>query len=238
MKKLFRALRRVVFLLLLAAVAVAAVFAWRGWQMWQTAAEALPVEQAAAQVRQQPEFTPLEQLPALYLDAVVAVEDHRFYDHSGIDPIAIARAVWVDVTTLSFAQGGSTITQQLAKNLYFTQAKTFERKFAEVFAAFALEQKLTKEEILELYVNSIYFGSGYNSIGAAAQGYFGKTPADLTDGESTVLAGLPNAPSAYAPGDDPTLALQRQRQVLRRMVDAGVLTQTQADAVAAQPVFG
>lgn len=233
-----RWLWRLILALALAAAAVAALYLTRGYRMYRQAVEQKSIEQAAAELRAAPDFTPLDQLPQTYLDAVIAVEDHRFYEHGGVDVIAVCRAAWVDVTSLSFAEGGSTITQQLAKNLFFTQQKTFERKFAEVFAAFALERQLSKDEILELYVNSIYFGSGYYSIGAAAAGYFGKAPTLLTAGECTVLAGLPNAPSAYAPGEDPTLALQRQRQVLRKMVKYGKLTQQQADDIAAEPVFG
>lgn len=240
MKKIGRAVLRLlkwlIVLLLVTAAVVGSFYVFQGYQMYRQAVQAMPVEQAAARLRAAEDFTPLEQLPQTYLDAVLAVEDHRFYRHKGVDLIAIGRAAWVDITTRSFAEGGSTITQQLAKNLYFTQEKKFERKFAELFAAFALEQALSKQEILELYVNTIYFGSGYYSIGAAAEGYFGKAPAELTDGECVLLAGLPNAPSAYAPGKDATLALQRQRQVLRKMVEYGKLTQPQADAIAAEPL--
>lgn len=229
---------RLLAVLLLAAAAVAAVFIGKGWRMYRQAVAETSVEQAVAQLRAAEDYTPLEQLPQFYLDAVIAAEDHRFYRHGGVDGIAVCRAVWVNLTSRSFAEGGSTITQQLAKNLFFTQEKKFERKIAEVFAAFALERQFTKDEILELYVNSIYFGSGYYSIGAAAAGYFGKTPAELTEAECAVLAGLPNAPSAYAPGSDPTLALQRQRQVLNKMVKFGKLTRQQADEIAARPVLG
>lgn len=234
---LIRIIKWLILLLFLAAAAVGSFYTARGYRMYREAVDALPVDEAAAQLRAAEDYTPLEQLPQIYLDAVLAVEDHRFYSHKGIDVIAISRAVWVDLTTLSFAEGGSTITQQLAKNLYFTQEKTFERKFAEVFAAFALEKAFTKEEILELYVNHIYFGSGYYSIGQAAEGYFGKMPGQLTDGECVLLAGLPNAPSAYAPGEDATLALQRQAQVLRKMVKYDKLTQQRADEIAAERLF-
>lgn len=234
---LIRILKWLILLLLAAAAAIGSFYTLRGYRMYRQAVDALPIADAVEQCRAAEDYTPLEQLPEIYLDAVLAVEDHRFYSHKGIDVIAIGRAVWVDLTTLSFAEGGSTITQQLAKNLYFTQEKTFERKFAEVFAAFALERALSKDEILELYVNNIYFGSGYYSIGAAAKGYFGKTPGQLTDGECVLLAGLPNAPSAYAPGDDPTLALQRQGQVLRKMVKYRKLTQQRADEIAAERLF-
>lgn len=243
MKRFFRTLLRTLFLLSIPVILALALFVGvkvaDGWRMYHTAVQQLPPAQAAAQLRARQDFTPIDRLPQRYLDAVVAVEDHRFYSHPGLDLTALARAMKVNLTVRRFAQGGSTITQQLAKNLYFTQEKQLERKIAEVFAAFALEKAFTKQEILELYVNSIYFGSGYYSIGAAAKGYFGVIPAALTDGQCVLLAGLPNAPSAYDPGSGSTkLALQRQKQVLRRMVETGVLTQTEADAIAAEAVFG
>lgn len=242
MKRPFRALRRTLGLLLVPVVLAAALFGGvllaNGQRMYHKAVQQLPVEQAAAQLRARDDFTPLSQLPAVYLDAVVAVEDHRFYRHPGLDPLSMARAVWVNLSSRSLAQGGSTITQQLAKNLYFSHEKTFERKIAEVFAVAALERTLTKDEILELYVNTIYFGAGCYSVGAAAQHFFGVPPAQLTAGQCVLLAGLPHAPSAYDPTDgDTAAALQRQKQVLRRMVETGALTQAEADAIAAEEVF-
>lgn len=132
-------------------------------------------------------------------------------------------------------EGGSTITQQLAKNLCFTQEKLLTRKVAEVFAAFALEREYSKEEILELYVNSIYFGNGYYSVREASIGYFQKEPSQMTPSECTMLAGIPNAPSAYALTASPELARERQIQVLRQMVDTGAITQEQADDILAEP---
>ena len=184
-----------------------------------------------AGIRAQPGYTPLDQLPQLYLDAVVAVEDRRFYQHAGIDPIAIVRAAVHDLSTGTLDQGGSTITQQVAKNLFFTQEKQFVRKAAEVFMAFALEDSYSKDDILELYVNTIYFGDGYYGIHDAAQGYFGQPPAALTPYQSTLLAGIPNAPSVYSLTARPDLAAQRQQYVLRQMVRNGYLTQAQADAI-------
>jgi len=235
MKTLFR---RLLAGMILLAAAVAFVLTWRGWQLYRTAFDAQPLQQMVQQRRAADGYTPAEELPQLYLDAVVAVEDHRFYKHGGVDLIAIGRAVVVDLATLSFAEGGSTLTQQLAKNLYFTHAKTLDRKVAEVFAAMEMEQTLTKRDILELYANSVYFGAGCYSVGAAAQTFFGCAPAELTAGQCVLLAGLPKAPSAYDPSDgEHTLALQRQKQVLRRMVDTGALTEQQAEEIAAQPVF-
>jgi len=164
-------------------------------------------------------------MPELYLDAVVAVEDHRFEQHLGIDLIAIGRAAWNNLTSWSLREGGSTITQQLAKNMYFTQEKSFIRKIAEMFMAFRLESSYTKDEILELYLNSIYFGDGYYCVRDASQGYFGKDPIDMTDYESTLLAGIPNAPSVYSLTANPDLAEQRQQYVIQQMVKYGYISE-------------
>ena len=151
--------------------------------------------------------------------------------HKGIDPGAIARALLADLRTHSLAEGGSTLTQQLAKNELFTQDKHLARKAAEMLAAFDLEKTYSKQQIFEMYANTIYFGSGYYGIAEAAEGYFGKEPAQLTDAEAIYLAGMPNAPSTYA--SSPELAFKRMQVVLKRMVKCRVLTQQQADALAA-----
>ena len=152
--------------------------------------------------------------------------------HKGIDPGAIARALLADLRTRSLAEGGSTLTQQLAKNALFTQEKRMTRKAAEAFAAIDIEKTYTKQQIFEMYANTIYFGSGCYGIEEAAEGYFGKTADQLTDAEAIVLAGLPNAPSAYA--SSPELALKRTQTVLKRMVKCRALTQSEADAIAAE----
>lgn len=203
----------------------------RGYFMYTSALERLPTLQAARQVREAEGFTPIAQLPNTYRDAVISAEDHRFYEHGGLDFIALGRALFHDITTLSFAEGGSTITQQLAKNLYFTQEKELTRKAAEVFMAWKLEHDFTKDEILELYVNCIYFGSGCYSVGDASRAYFGKDPSQMTDAECTLLAGIPNAPSVYDLNENPDLAHQRQRQVVELMVENGQLTRHRADTI-------
>ena len=159
------------------------------------------------------------------MDAVVAVEDHRFEQHWGIDLIAIGRAAWNNLISWSLREGGSTITQQLAKNMYFTQEKSFIRKIAEMFMAFRLENTYTKDKILELYVNSIYFGDGYYCVRDASRGYFGKEPIDMTGYESTLLAGIPNAPSVYSLTVNPDLAKQRQQYVIQQMVRYGYISE-------------
>ena len=175
----------------------------------------------------------MDQIPTDLANAFVAIEDERFYQHNGIDIMGILRAGVTAVKTgFKRQEGASTITQQLAKNTLFTQEKHLARKAAEMFAALAIEKQYNKEQIFEMYVNTIYFGSGHYGIGEAAQGYFGKTPLQLTDAEAVMLAGLPNAPSAYSPNSSPDLAVKRMQVVLKRMVKCRVLTRTQADAIA------
>lgn len=229
--KLGRAIRNCLLVLLLAAACGAGYIAWQGYSLYAGALEEKPLEQRVAEQRAQPGYTEWEDLPETYIQAVIAVEDHRFYEHRGIDLLAMGRALWNDLRTWSFAEGGSTITQQLAKNLCFSQEKSIVRKAAEVFAAWDLERRYSKDEILELYVNSIYFGSGCYNVGSASETYFGKEPKDMTDSECTMLAGIPNAPSVYDPTANPDLALQRQRQVVERMVAEEFLTDGQAAAI-------
>ena len=229
--KLLRIVRNVVLLVLALCLCAVLALAFLGWQMYTQALEEMPLDQKVRQVRAQESYTTFEELPDTYVQAVIAAEDHRFYQHSGIDVIAIGRALWNDLKAMSFVEGGSTITQQLAKNLCFSQEKSIVRKAAEVFAAWDLERRYRKDEILELYVNSIYFGSGCYNVGSASETYFGKEPKDMTDSECTMLAGIPNAPSVYDPTANPDLALQRQRQVVERMVAEEFLTDGQAAAI-------
>ena len=170
-------------------------------------------------------------MPQFYLDAVIAVEDRRFYDHGAIDPIAIARAIWVDIKSLELKEGGSTITQQVAKNIYFTQEKSALRKISEIFMAFEIESNCSKDEVLELYLNTSYFGDGYYCVKEASNGYFDKEPIDMTKNESSLLAGIPNAPSVYAPTKNPDLAYQRQEQVLDKMVKYEFITESEKEEI-------
>lgn len=207
-------------------------FGARGCNLYREALAATSLDQMAEAIEQQQGYTRLDELPGTYLDAVVAAEDHRFYRHPGVDAIATARALVNDLRAGAVVEGGSTITQQLAKNRYFTQDQTIERKVAEMLMAFAMERHFTKDKILELYVNSIYFGDGYSSIREASLGYFGTEPSAMTDAECTLLAGVPNAPSAYAPTASPELAAARQQQVLAQMVEYGALSRTEAHRIA------
>lgn len=163
-------------------------------------------------------YIKLNEIPLSLQQAIIAVEDNRFYQHSGFDIEGIARALLVNLQTGMLTEGGSTITQQLVKNLFLTQEKTFVRKVEEVILAIDMELRYSKEEILEMYLNTIYFGSGAYGLGDAAKIYFGKKPADLTLAESAMLAGLPNAPTAFSPYNDWEAAKQRQAIVLAAMV--------------------
>ena len=173
----------------------------------------------ASAIESQSNFVPYEELPETYRAAVIAAEDKRFFQHCGIDVIAIGRALLHDVMAGSYVEGGSTITQQLAKNQYLSQEKLLKRKIIEIFIAFEMERAFSKEEIFALYVNSIYFGSGYYGIAEASKGYYGKEVKDLTDEECITLAGIPNAPSIYDLNQNPDLAEQRKQQIMRQMTN-------------------
>ncbi|WP_300396024.1 PBP1A family penicillin-binding protein [Henriciella sp.] len=172
----------------------------------------------------------LEDLPAHVPQAFIAAEDKRFYEHDGADTQAIMRAVWANVTSGETVSGASTITQQLIKNLVLTPEQTLKRKAQEIRLARRLEERLTKEQILELYMNRVYFGAGFYGLGAASRFYFGKQPEELTIGEASLLATLPQAPSRLALTNNMTDAKTRQRYVLREMVDSGFITPPQAAA--------
>ena len=227
MKKFFKFL--IILILLLTSLGLLII--GNGYNMYKEAIQEMPIQEKVEEIRQKENYTKLSELPQIYINAVISVEDHRFYEHNGIDVIAIGRAIINDIKAMSFVEGGSTITQQIAKNEYFTQEKKITRKVAEVFVAFELEKQYTKNEILELYINTIYFGNDYYNIKDAAKGYFGKSITNLSDSECIMLAGIPNAPSVYAPTQNPELAKQRQKQVAEKMVKYGYLTEEEKDKI-------
>ncbi|NLW44906.1 MAG: PBP1A family penicillin-binding protein [Syntrophomonadaceae bacterium] len=162
--------------------------------------------------------------------AFIATEDRNFYNHFGIDPRAVLRATWVNIKNRRITEGGSTITQQTAKNLYLSHERTFARKIKELFYTLALERRYSKDEILTMYLNSIYFGQGATGIDAAARTYFGKPAAELSLAESALLAGIPRRPSYYDPYRYPEHAKARQKVVLRQMVELGFITEEEKKA--------
>jgi penicillin-binding protein 1A len=177
----------------------------------------------------------LKDLPPYLPKAFIAIEDRRFYSHFGVDPVGILRAAITNVLHRGVSQGGSTLTQQLAKNLFLTQERTMQRKLQEAELALWLERKHTKDEILELYLNRVYFGSGAYGVEAAAQRYFGKSAKNVTLPEAAMLAGLVKSPSRLAPNRNPEGAEQRAQIVLAAMADAKFITDAQAKASIGQP---
>ncbi len=233
MKRLISALcRLVIILVLFVAVTASTICGVIGYVGYKNATADRPVTQAIGEVQAQANYTPLENIPVIYKNAVIAIEDHRFYDHGGFDVIATARALLHNALADEVREGGSTITQQLAKNLYFDNSPSFTRKLAELFVARAIEKEYSKDQILAAYINCIYYGDGYYNIYDASMGYFGVMPADLSDDQATLLAGVPNAPSLYAPTVNLTLARERQQQVLRAMIDNDMLTREEANLIA------
>jgi len=176
-----------------------------------------------------PHYVTIDKMPKLLLQAVISVEDTRFYNHKGFDIFGIARAVLVNVEAGEIQEGASTITQQTVKNLFLTSDQTFTRKAEELILSMNMEKDFDKDKILEIYLNSIYFGSNYYGIYDAAQGYFGKEPNELTIAECAMLAGLPNAPSVYSPYVDFHLAKQRQLVVIDAMEKFGAISKSEAE---------
>ncbi|MDD1522059.1 MULTISPECIES: transglycosylase domain-containing protein [Bradyrhizobium] len=179
----------------------------------------------------------LKDLPPYLPKAFIAIEDRRFYSHFGIDPVGILRALVTNVLHRGVSQGGSTLTQQLAKNLFLTQERTLQRKLQEVELAIWLERKHSKDEILELYLNRVYFGSGAYGVEAAAQKYFGKSAKNVTVAEAAMLAGLVKSPSRLAPNRNPEGAEARAQIVLAAMADAKFITDAQAKASIGHPSY-
>ena len=225
---------KILMILLLIGLSIALLIIGNGYTMYKEAIENEPLEEKVAEIRSKESYTEFSELPQMYVNAVISVEDKRFFKHGGIDIIAIGRAAINDIKAMSYVEGGSTITQQLAKNMYFTQEKIMERKIAEVFMAWKIEANYSKEDIFELYVNSIYFGNGYYTVKEACKGYFNKDISEMTDYECIMLAGIPNAPSVYAPTVNPELAKQRQKQVMDKMIENGYLTEEEAEEILKQ----
>ena len=178
----------------------------------------------------------IKDVPKDLQNAFVAVEDNRFYDHGGIDPRGILRAVWTNITGGGISEGGSTITQQLAKNALLTQDRSFKRKFQEWVLAYKIEQRYTKQEILEFYMNQIYFGNGAYGVQAAALTYFGKNVSELKLSEMSMLAGLPKSPNYYSPFDNMKAAKERQATVLDQMVKYGYISEADSKAAKEAPL--
>ncbi len=214
---------------MLAAVIALSVLVGMGYQKYREAIEEVPLQQKVEELTQREDYTEYDQISPEFIQAIVAVEDRRFFTRRGVDVISLGRAFLTNLFSGEVREGGSTITQQLAKNLYFDNRPSLTRKVAEIFLLYDLERNYTKEEIVTMYVNVIYYGDGYTGVGAASRGYFGKESSELTLAEASLLAGLPQSPSRYQLSTGLSLARQRQQQVLQAMVEGGLIDSRQSE---------
>lgn len=223
--------RNLFLLVIIAAVVICGYEIKKGYDKYVFAIQECPIESAISELQAKEHYTAYDDVPEIYYKALVAVEDRRFYKHKGFDIIGTARAVYNDIREWKLLEGGSTISQQLAKNLYFPQDNTLERKIAEIFMAVDIEKHYDKQQVLEFYVNGIYYGSGYYCIYDAAEGYFQKKPIEMSDNECTLLAGIPNAPSVYSLDVRPDLAKQRQEKAVECMVEVKYITEDEGNRI-------
>lgn len=222
--------KRILLVFIIILLLVGSIVFLNGYKLYKSSLDKINLSDKIAEIRSDDTYVSINDVPEDYKNAIIAVEDHRFKDHGAIDIISIGRAIVSNIQAKELNEGGSTITQQVAKNLYFiTEDDIISRKIAEALVAIDLEKNYSKDEILEFYINTIYFGEGYYGIREASNGYYKKEPKDLTLLESTMLAGVPNAPSVYAPTINPDLAKSRQRKVISSMVEYNYLSQEEAD---------
>lgn len=222
--------KRLFIILILIVLIIGTIIILNGYKLYKTTIEEMSLSDKIAEIKSIDTYVSIEDVPKYYINAIIAVEDHRFRNHGAIDIIAIGRAIVSNIRAKEFNEGGSTITQQVAKNLYFmTEDDVVSRKIAEVFVAMDLEKNYSKDDILEFYINTIYFGEGYYGIREASNGYYKKEPIDLNLYEATLLAGVPNAPSVYAPTINPDLAKSRQEKVINSMIEYGYLSEEEAN---------
>lgn len=231
MKRVVRLLKWILILILIVAIGGGGFIVYQGKNLYEEAIAEKSIADRVEEVKASEDYVPLEEISADFLNAVVSVEDKNFYSHGAVNFSSTLRALLTNIKTGSFAEGGSTITQQVAKNLCFSQEKKLSRKVAEVLAAIEIENEYSKDQILEIYVNLNYYGDGYYGVGPASMGYFGKSPAFLTPGEATLLAGLPQAPSAYALSTNLDKAYERQQEVVDSMVENRYITEEEAQAI-------
>lgn len=215
-------IKKIIYLMLFVFILIAiflGIKTLQGFKLYKDTMEDVVIEEVIFEIRKNEDYVSIEHISEDFLDILVAVEDHRFYEHDGFDIISFGRAFLRNLNQLEFAAGGSTITQQLAKNLFFSFDKNIERKVAEYIVAKQIEKKYSKDDILEIYVNIIYYGDNYNSIKSASIGYFSVMPDELSYAQSLLLAGIPQAPSLYALSTHFDLALERSNKVIDILVE-------------------
>lgn len=225
-------IKKIILFIIIAIFLFFGIIWLQGYNLYNSAISQISLSEKVSEIQNDENFVSISELPDDLVNATIAVEDHRFREHGAIDIISIGRAISSNLKAKDMVEGGSTITQQVAKNLYFmTEKDNVSRKIAELILSYHLEKNYSKDEIFELYVNTIYYGNGYYGIKEASNGYLNKVPKDLTLDEATMLAGIPNAPSVYAPTVNMDLCKNRQAKVIRSMVKYGYITQEQADSI-------
>lgn len=223
-----------IFLVLLIAISFVSIKIYQGYNLYQEVMEGIDLQEVFEDKQGEADYISLEEVAPTFLNALIAVEDHRFFEHNGLDHVSFLRAVMRNISEKSFAAGGSTITQQLSKNLFFSFDKTLERKIAELIVARKIEDTFDKHEILEMYINVIYYGEGYVGIKQASEGYFNKEALELSQSESVLLAGLPQAPSVYALRTNLDRGIQRASSVVAALIEHGYITQAQGEVIIMQ----
>ena len=228
MRKFLKGILSIILGIIILAIIVVLAYLGIIYNEVNTEIKAGKIEKTVEGIRSRNTYVKKDKIDELYLKAVIAAEDRRYYSHGAVDIMGFSRAMYNNIISMKLKEGGSTITQQLSKNIFLDQRTEIDRKIKELFYSIELEKKYSKDDILELYVNTSYFGAGYYGIGPASKGYYGKTPEKLNLNEAAFLAGVPNAPSVYNPYEHYDLALQRRNIVLKKMVYNGDITQEEA----------
>ena len=223
--------KKIFIFILVIIIGTCAFITYKGHVMYKSVISKESIESKVTKLKEYDNYVSIDEVPDTYKKATIAIEDHRFYSHHGIDLITTLRSLITDIQNKELSNGGSSITQQVARNFYFTQEKSFIRKIAELFVAIDLENKFKKDEILEMYLNIIYFGDGYTGLKQASYGYYRVAPSRLSLYEQTMLVGIPNAPSVYSPSANPELAKKRQEKVLDAMVKYNYLTKKESNEI-------
>lgn len=216
-------IKKILLLLVVVLLLIIGTFAGLGYKEYHDATSETSLEAKVKEIQSQKHYVTYDEISPYLLDATVAIEDHRFYDHGGVDYISLVRALVSNVEAKGIVGGGSTITQQLAKNMYFGYEPSMIRKVAEVFVAKELERKYSKKEILELYVNIINYGDGHMGIYEASFGYFNCEPSKLSLAQSSLIAGIPQSPSNLQLSNNYKRAKTRQKAVLEAMVKEAMI---------------
>ncbi len=228
MKKLFK---NIFICLLVIMISVVTYLVGNGYSLYKSVIAEISIEEKVEDLKSSEDYVQINNISKDFLNGIVAVEDHRFFSHSGVDFISLGRAIVSNLKAGEIVMGGSTITQQLAKNLFFTNEKKLQRKIAELFVVNKIEAEYSKDEILELYVNAIYYGDGNFGIKSATGGYFGKAPDEINFDEAILLAGLPQAPDYYALSKNYEGAQKRGQIVISAMIKNKYISKEKAEQV-------